>query len=88
MRQEKEKIIKGLEKQKKKIQVIVDGLRSLDSDDLRTNREAIRTVVFTLFELVDELTNLEADIYNFFRRRDEHELCIAKQVKRGAREDD
>jgi len=69
MRQEKEEVIKGLEEQKKKIQIIIDGLRLLDSGDLKTDRESIRIVTITLFELVDALTNLEVDIYNFFNRR-------------------
>ena len=69
MRQEKEEIIKGLEEQKKKIQTIIDGLCSLDSGDLKTDRESTRVVTITLFELVDALTNLEVDIYNFFNGR-------------------
>jgi len=69
MVRDKEKLIERLEKQKDRVQVIIDGLRMLDSGNLTVDRNLTRTVTITLFELIDSLTNLEADIYNFFKRR-------------------
>lgn len=68
---EKSEIIKNLEDLRGDIESMITGLTELDTtDDTTTNRKLVNTVTFALFHLVDSLVNTEADIYNYFHRRD------------------
>jgi len=68
---DKEDIIQNLITLSEYLDTMIDGLDKLDkTDDKATNRNLVNEVTFAMFNLVDRLVNTEADIYNYFHRRD------------------
>lgn len=63
----KENIINRLKDSGKQIDDIVSALETVDSDNERLSRLSRNKVAITLFELIDDITNIESDIYNFLR---------------------
>lgn len=62
-------IIKALRKDKERIDKIIDGLESLNTDDSTIKRHAQNQVVFTVFEFMDNIGKIEVEIYNYLKRR-------------------
>lgn len=66
----KEEILEALDKHIERLKFIKSNLTMLDAvPDNKFNRNCVRSVTFTLFELIDTLVNTEADIYNYFHKR-------------------
>lgn len=57
----KTKIIKNLRKNQKQIDEIISNFESLETSDSRVK------IVFTMFELIDSISNTEVEVYNYLR---------------------
>jgi hypothetical protein len=65
----KRDIIRGLGKQSKRLEIMIEALNKYNSGDAKTDRLSQNVVAFTLFDLVDDIGKLEVEIYNYFRRK-------------------
>ena len=63
----KDEIIRRLKDSGKQVEELVDALGTVDSEDARLSRVSRNKVAITLFELIDDITSIEADIYNFLK---------------------
>ena len=64
----KKQIVKALGRVRDNLNVIIANFEELDGDN-KTERLATNRITFTLFEVVDELVDVEANIYNYLKRR-------------------
>jgi Zn-dependent oligopeptidase len=64
----KKQIVKALGRVRDNLNVIIASFEELDGDK-KTERLATNRITFTLFEVVDELVDVEANIYNYLKRR-------------------
>lgn len=80
----KKQIVKTLGKIRDNLNVIITSFEELDGDK-KTERLATNRITFTMFEVVDELVDVEANIYNFLKRRQKNGLRTRKASEEGTR---
>jgi len=82
----KKQIVKALGRVRDNLSVIITSFEELDGDK-KTERLVTNRITFTMFEVVDELVDVEANTYNFLRRR-QNGLRTKKASKEGTRRDE
>lgn len=63
----KQHIIDECNKNINDINVIINNLDTVDNSEARVSRLSRNKIVFTLFELMDRMSNTEIDIYNYLK---------------------
>ena len=65
----KREILSDLKKTRDRIGEIIEALDKLSDDNPAVQRNAQATIVFTFFELMDSIGQVEIGVYNYLKRR-------------------